>query len=170
MPIVNYIEKMMGMQDVEVKKIEEEEKRITIYIEMYRKDCECPVCGRKTRRVHDYRWQRVKELPAFGNDVELHIHKRRYACDCGKHFYEPCQFLGKYQRNNDRKTVRRKIVHQGGRGVQGIRAHGNAHIRKHIIPKADNPSRGGWYRRIQGEHRRRKVQLHTYGCGQKAGP
>ena len=32
MPIVNYIEKMMGMQDVEVKKIEEEEKRITIYI------------------------------------------------------------------------------------------------------------------------------------------
>lgn len=30
MPIVNYIEKMMGMQDVEVKKIEEEEKRITI--------------------------------------------------------------------------------------------------------------------------------------------
>ena len=70
MPIVNYIEKMMGMQDVEVKKIEEEEKRITIYIEMYRKDCECPVCGRKTRRVHDYRWQRVKELPAFGNDVE----------------------------------------------------------------------------------------------------
>lgn len=105
MPIVNYIEKMMGMQDVEVKKIEEEEKRITIYIEMYRKDCECPVCGRKTRRVHDYRWQRVKELPAFGNDVELRIHKRRYACDCGKHFYEPCQFLGKYQRRTRRTTM-----------------------------------------------------------------
>ena len=105
MPIVNYIEKMMGMQDVEVKKIEEEEKRITIYIEMYRKDCECPVCGRKTRRVHDYRWQRVKELPAFGINVELRIHKRRYACDCGKHFYEPCQFLGKYQRRTRRTTM-----------------------------------------------------------------
>lgn len=53
MPTVNYIEKMLGMQDVEVKKIEEEEKKITIYIEMHRKECVCPVCGRKTRRVHD---------------------------------------------------------------------------------------------------------------------
>ena len=83
MPTVNYIEKILGMQDVAVKKIEEEEKKITIYIEMRRKEYVCPLCGRKTRRVHDYRWQRVKELPAFGNDVELRIHKRRYACDWG---------------------------------------------------------------------------------------
>lgn len=105
MPTNNYIEKIIGMQDVEVKKIENEEKKATIYIERHREECKCPVCGRKTRRVHDYRWQRVKELPAFGKEVELRIHKRRYVCECGKRFYEPCGFLGKYQRRTTRTTM-----------------------------------------------------------------
>lgn len=105
MPTVNYIEKIIGMQEVEVKKIENEEKKITIYIERYRQECICPVCGRKTVRVHDYRWQKVKELPAFGKDVELRVHKRRYACECGKRFHEPCPFLGKYQRRTTRTTM-----------------------------------------------------------------
>lgn len=105
MPIVDYIGKIIGMQDVEVKKIEKEEKKMIIYIEMCRKESICPICGRKTKRVHDYRWQRVKELPAFGNEVELKVHKRRYACECGKHFYEPCEFLGRYQRRTTRTTM-----------------------------------------------------------------
>ena len=105
MPTVNYIEKVMRMQDVEIKKIENEEKKTTIYIEMYRHERVCPLCGRKTKRVHDYRWQKVKDLPAFGKDVELRIHKRRYVCECGKRFYEPCPFLGKYQRRTTRTTM-----------------------------------------------------------------
>ena len=105
MPITNYIEKLTGMQDVEIKKIEKEEKKTIIYIEMHRQERICPVCGRKTSRVHDYRWQRVKELPAFGNEVELRIHKRRYACECGKRFLEPCAFLGRYQRRTTRMTM-----------------------------------------------------------------
>lgn len=105
MPINDYTEKVLGMQDVEVKKIENEEKKTIIYIEMCRKESICPVCGRKTNRVHDYRWQKVKELPAFGNEVELRLHKRRYACDCGKRFYEPCRFLGRYQRRTTRTTM-----------------------------------------------------------------
>ena len=104
-PTNNYMKKIIGMQDVEVKKIENEEKKATIYIERHREECKCPVCGRKTRRVHDYRWQRVKELPAFGKEVELRIHKRRYVCECGKRFYEPCPFLGKYQRRTIRTTM-----------------------------------------------------------------
>lgn len=105
MPTANYIEKIMGMQDVEIKKIENEEKKTTIYIEMKRRESICPVCGKKTRRIHDYRWQRVKDMPAFGNDVELRVHKRRYACECGKRFYESCRFLGRYQRRTTRTMM-----------------------------------------------------------------
>lgn len=105
MPTANYIEKIMGMQDVEIKKIENEEKKTTIYIEMKRRESICPVCGKKTRRIHDYRWQRVKDMPAFGNEVELKVHKRRYACECGKHFYEPCRFIGRYQRRTTRTSM-----------------------------------------------------------------
>ena len=105
MPTVNYIEKIMEMQDVEIKKIEKEERKIVIYIEMCRQERICPECGRKTNRVHDYRWQRVKDMPAFGNEVELRIHKRRYACECGKRFLEPSGFLGRYQRRTTRITM-----------------------------------------------------------------
>ena len=44
-------------------------------------------------------------MPAFGNEVELRIHKRRYACECGKRFLEPCGFLGRYQRRTTRTTM-----------------------------------------------------------------
>lgn len=93
------------MQDVEIKKIETEEKKTIIYIEMIRQENICPVCGRKTNRVHDYRWQKIKDMPAFGNEVERRVHKRRYACECGKRFYEQCRFIGRYQSRTTRTTI-----------------------------------------------------------------
>ena len=105
MPIVNYTEKVIELQDAEIKKIEKSEKQTIIYVEIKRKEHVCPVCGKKTNHVHDYRWQKVKDLPAFGNEVELRLHKRRYVCECGKRFYEKCEFVGRYQRRTTRTTV-----------------------------------------------------------------
>ena len=88
MPTVNYTGKVIELQDVAIKKIEKSENKTIIYVEIKRKEHECPVCGKKTNRVHDYRWQKVKDLPAFGKEVELRLHKRRYVCECGKRFCE----------------------------------------------------------------------------------
>ena len=57
MPTVNYTEKVIELQDAEIKKIEKSENKITIYVEIKRQESVCPVCGKKTNRVHDYRWQ-----------------------------------------------------------------------------------------------------------------
>lgn len=105
MPTLDYTEKVLELQDAEIKKIEKEENKTIIYVEIKRKGSECPKCGRKTDRIHDYRWQKVKDLPAFGKEVELRIHKRRYVCECGKRFYEKCEFVGRYQRRTRRTTV-----------------------------------------------------------------
>ena len=72
---------------------------------MPRKECECPRCGKRTDRIHDYRYQRVKELPAFGKRAVLILRKRRYACSCGKRFAEPNTFLIKYQRMTQRTII-----------------------------------------------------------------
>lgn len=100
-----YTEKLLGLQEVEVKKIEEIENRIEIEIEQARKICVCPKCGEKTNRIHDYRGQRIKELPAFGKSVVLILRKRRYACSCGKRFAEPNTFLARYQRMTKRTIM-----------------------------------------------------------------
>ena len=100
-----YTEKLLGLQGVEIKNIEENEERYEIAIEQPRKTCICPCCGAKTNKIHDYRYQRVKELSAFEKKVVLILHKRRYVCSCGKRFFEPNTFLAKYQRMTQRAIM-----------------------------------------------------------------
>ena len=106
-----YTEKVLGLQEVEIKKIQDNEKSFEIEVEQERKECKCPCCGQRTDKIHDYRRQRVKELPAFGKRVVLVLRKRRYACSCGKRFAEPNAFLArcdcfkKYDRSNVKHFV-----------------------------------------------------------------
>ena len=100
-----YTEKLLGLQEVSIKKICETKEIFEIFIEQPRKQCVCPACGKVTDKIHDYRLQRVKELPAFEKPVVLVLRKRRYACSCGKRFAEPNTFLPKYQRMTQRTIL-----------------------------------------------------------------
>jgi len=63
----------------------------------------CPCCGHHTSYVHDYRTQKIKDLPIHRLKVSLVIKKRRYVCHhCGKKFYEFLPFIQKYKRVTDR--------------------------------------------------------------------
>ena len=48
----------------------------------------CPFLRRKTNKIHDYQIQRIKYLPAFGKPMVVILQKRRYHCECGKHFFD----------------------------------------------------------------------------------
>ena len=87
-----YTETLVGLQGVEIKNIEEKEENYEISIEQPRRYCICPCCGEMTNKIHDYRYQRIKELSAFEKRVILILHKRRYICSCGKRFAEPNTF------------------------------------------------------------------------------
>ena len=56
----------------------------------------CPVCGATTKRIYDYRIQSIKDLPFQMEHCYLLLRKRRYACLCGKRFYEQYPFLPIY--------------------------------------------------------------------------
>ena len=88
-----------------MKNITENEEKYEISIEQPRKTCICPCCGKGTNKIHDYRYQRVKELSAFEKKVVLILRKRRYVCSCGKRFAEPNTFLAKYQRMTQRAIM-----------------------------------------------------------------
>ena len=100
-----YTEKLLGLQGVEMKNITENEEKYEISIEQPRKTCICPCCGKGTNKIHDYRYQRVKELSAFEKKAVLILRKRRYVCSCGKRFAEPNTFLAKYQRMTQRAIM-----------------------------------------------------------------
>ena len=98
MPYNHFTEKLIGLQDVEIKNIESFSDKNVITIRMFRKPHVCPHCGKVTNRIHDYRKQSIKDIPAFDKQTIIILEKRRYACDCGKRFIEDVPFLPKYYR------------------------------------------------------------------------
>ena len=99
----NITEKLLGMQDVEVKNIENKDKNIVnITLRLKRKPHKCPCCGNMTDKIHDYRKQNIKDIPMFGNNTIITLEKRRYACSCGKRFIEKVDFLPRYHRMTKR--------------------------------------------------------------------
>ncbi len=102
----DYITKVVGLQEVTIKKVEENPENVVIWIELPRKKHKCPACGETTDRVHDYRLQTVRDVKCFERQTILKLKKRRYACTCGKRFFENNSWLGRYQRETQRMTMR----------------------------------------------------------------
>ena len=99
--------KMLGLEDVIVKKVWGTEEEQHIEIELRRQTHNCPCCGAETEQIHDYRMQCIKDIASFGKNVYLHLRKRRYVCcSCGKRFYEKNNFLPRYHRMTNRKNAR----------------------------------------------------------------
>jgi len=102
----NNIENLVGLQGLNVKYSEEIKGKTIIYAEMNRKKQVCPCCGTITNAIHDYRTQRIKDIPAFGNHVVINLRKRRYRCRaCGKRFYEKNDWLPRYHRMTNRLSA-----------------------------------------------------------------
>ena len=51
----NIIKEMVGLQDIIVNKVEQNEKEMQIYLELKRKAHICPCCSCSTDKIHDYR-------------------------------------------------------------------------------------------------------------------
>lgn len=99
----NYsISKLLGLKEVHVKSISHSDSTIKLYLTTSKKSVRCPKCDSVTSQVHDYRNQTLKDLPISGKHTLLILKKRRYACSCGKRFYESYSFLPKYQRKSNR--------------------------------------------------------------------
>ena len=102
----HFTQDILGLQDVKVTKIESNEKELTIYAELERKEHNCISCGTATDTIHDYRKQTIKDIPAFGKLVSIVLRKRRYRCPCcGKRFFEKNSFLPKYHRMTNRLSA-----------------------------------------------------------------
>ena len=98
-------EKLIGLQDLSITKIENNEKEIHIYGQLRRKKHKCPCCGAQTDKIHDYREQVIKDIPFHNKNVFIHLQKRRYRCQCGKRFFEKNTFLPRYHRRTNRLST-----------------------------------------------------------------
>lgn len=105
--LYNYsISNLTGLQDLKIKNINTLGNFLLINAEIERKPHKCPCCNNLTDKVHDYRVQVIKDIPAFGKFILISLRKRRYVCPhCGKRFYENIEFLPKYHRMTNRLSA-----------------------------------------------------------------
>ncbi|MBK7844143.1 MAG: ISL3 family transposase [Bdellovibrionales bacterium] len=63
----------------------------------------CPKCATPSKTVYDRRWAKAHDAPIHGNQVWLHVLKRRFYCKtCRKPFTEPVQGIRKGKRTTER--------------------------------------------------------------------
>ena len=99
----NYTENLLELKDVILTNVENFTDKRHLHIHKKQTEQTCPCCSSKTSRIHDYRTQKVKDLPIGGKHTYLIIRKRRYFCPaCQKKFYEHFDFLPKYQRTTNK--------------------------------------------------------------------
>lgn len=94
----NLITKLLGIANVFVGKIENNSSDIKISLSTPPNEQVCPCCNHSTKYVHDYRIQKIRDIPFQGKETFLLLHKRRYVCKvCGKRFFEKYDFLPRYR-------------------------------------------------------------------------
>ena len=97
---MNFIMDIPGLKGVVLKKVEQVDEKMQMHIEMEKKLHRCPQCKNWTKRVHDYRIQKIQHLKWFERTTLLFYKRRRYACPCGKRFSEKNPFVEHYQRTS----------------------------------------------------------------------
>lgn len=55
--------KLLNMEDVIVQKVENTGNELHVYMMPPRKMHKCPCCGSETNRIHNYRDQKIKDIP-----------------------------------------------------------------------------------------------------------
>ncbi|OGS58008.1 MAG: hypothetical protein A2Y19_05570 [Firmicutes bacterium GWE2_51_13] len=88
MSINDNIIKLMELKGVSVVELQTEGEANYIHLEIPIQGHACPSCGTSTRYVHDYREQKVLDVPLYNKPTYLLYRKRRYRCPtCGKRFF-----------------------------------------------------------------------------------
>ena len=64
----NLITNLLGIANVFVDKIENNSTSIQIYLSTSATEQVCPCCGQTTKYIHDYRTQKIREIPFQGFD------------------------------------------------------------------------------------------------------
>ena len=72
-----------------------------------RRTADCPLCHRRTRRIHSRYWRTVRDLPCSGVPVVLHLRVRRFLCRnrrCPREIF--CERLPSLTKPYGRHTLR----------------------------------------------------------------
>lgn len=98
-----YLTSALGLQSLEIKKVNQTKKEIQVWVKQRRKTADCPICGKRTKKLHDYLPEsKIRHLKIGQRVVYLLLKKRRFTCEkCDKTFTEKVPGLRKYSQTTN---------------------------------------------------------------------
>lgn len=100
----NNITKLLDLPDLKVMELTIFDNCIIFMAEAKEQNQRCPNCGNITDKVHDRRWQNIRDIPIREKEVIIRLEKKRYRCtNCDTTpFREEYQSINKYARKTNR--------------------------------------------------------------------
>ncbi len=93
----------LGLPEVRVTRVKEEEQQITVEVQYRAVSASCPRCGQRSPKVHSVSKQNKRDQGLWNKVVYLVLHKRRFRClGCRKVFSEPDPVFGSRRRSSQR--------------------------------------------------------------------
>ena len=122
------INKLLNLEDVIVKNVVHADDYVKIFIETKPSLHTCPNYGTQTMRTHDYRYQKIKDLPFQLKHTYLILRKRRYACSCGKHLAEKYDFVPAYHQRTQRLSYKIIDLLHGTNSIKSVAQTANVSV------------------------------------------
>ncbi len=102
------IKQLIGMPLLKFQKIDYSDDIIRIFATIKSRRSKCPVCGKYSKRVHDYYFRTLADLPVFQNRTIILLKTRKFRCG-NKHcprkvFSEQTVDILRYSRRTKRAT------------------------------------------------------------------
>ncbi|AZR74040.1 hypothetical protein BBF96_12815 [Anoxybacter fermentans] len=100
----NNIIKFLDLPDIIATEIISTEDRYIFIAEAKKNHIVCPQCGNITNKIHDTKWQNIRDIPIRGKLVIIRLLKKRYRCPyCHKRgIPEKYESIDKYARKTKR--------------------------------------------------------------------
>ena len=96
------------MPFLKIQKIDYSDYMIRIYASVKSRRSKCPVCGKYSKRVHDYYFRTITDLPVFQNRTVILLKTRKFKCGNNrcprKVFSEQTPDIIRYSRRTKRAT------------------------------------------------------------------
>lgn len=100
----HHIIKLLDLPDLTIIDFIPQEDKYIFIVEAKKESSICPECGTHTDKVHDRRWQIIKDQPIRDKKVVLRLDKKRYRCpNCSKRgFSQDYSSIDSYARKTKR--------------------------------------------------------------------
>ena len=89
-----HLDALLNFPHITIESCIQQEQGVLLKLRCLNEQSDCPDCQHPSREVHQNRPVQIRDLPVFGQSVQLQVPRRQFYCShCQRYFTERLSFL-----------------------------------------------------------------------------